>query len=529
MQYPTACATRSPQHLQGPRAPDPGDRGRRRAAASAPRAGSTSSTAWCCGRRASSAGRCKWACERREAIPADEHARDNVSEAELALDADGRFLALRVRRRSPTSAPTSRPTATCSPPSATSSRSSASTRSPAAHVSVLRVLTNTNSTAPYRGAGRPGGDLRHRAADRRRGPRAGRSIRVELRRKNLIPASAMPYKSAARRHLRLRRVREEHGRGAASSPTSRASPARREASRARGRLRGLGGGQRDRAGGRARSPSSPRSASRRAAAPPSSWAPRTRGRATRPRSSRSCTSGSASIRKDVRYIDGDTDRVGFGMGTMGSRSTVIGGTALWMAADKVIAKGQKIAARAAGGGRGGHRLRRRQVRRGGHRPGGRARRRSRARPSSRAQLPPGVEPGLYETGTFSPKQDTWPNGCHVCEVEVDPGHRRRRPSRATWSSTTSAPSSIPLTLKGQIHGGVAQGVGQALMEQVVYEPDSGQLLTASFMEYAMPRADTLLRHGHREQPGARPSSTRSAPRARARRARSARCPRSSTR
>ncbi|MGH7412874.1 MAG: xanthine dehydrogenase family protein molybdopterin-binding subunit, partial [Candidatus Rokuibacteriota bacterium] len=192
---------------------------------------------------------------------------------------------------------------------------------------------------------------------------------------------------------------------------------------------------------------------------------------------------------DVRYIDGDTDRVGFGMGSMGSRSTVIGGTALWMAADKVIAKGRKIAARLleaaeadVGFGEGrfavvgtDRALSLKEVARAAFQP---------------AQLPPGLEPGFYETGTFAPKQDTWPNGCHVCEIEVDPETGDVALVRYAIADDVGTVIN-PLTLKGQIHGGVAQGVGQALMEQVVYEPGSGQLLTASFMEYAMPRADTF--------------------------------------
>jgi len=193
--------------------------------------------------------------------------------------------------------------------------------------------------------------------------------------------------------------------------------------------------------------------------------------------------------KDVRYIDGDTDRVAFGMGTMGSRSTVIGGTALWMAADKVIAKGKKIAAKlleaaeadlvfsdsrfaVAGTDRG---VTLKEVARAAFQPG---------------QLPPGLEPGLYETGTFVPKQDTWPNGTHVCEVEIDPETGAVTLDRYALVDDVGTIIN-PLTLKGQIHGGVAQGVGQALMEQIVYDPESGQLLTATFMDYAMPRADTL--------------------------------------
>src|SRR6059036_920194 len=192
---------------------------------------------------------------------------------------------------------------------------------------------------------------------------------------------------------------------------------------------------------------------------------------------------------EVRYIDGDTDRVGWGMGTMGSRSTVIGGSALWMAADKVIAKGRKIAARLLEAAEADivfaegkfavtgtdKAVAIKDVARAAFQP---------------AQLPPGLEPGFYETGTFAPKQATWPNGCHVCEAEVDPDTGAVTLDRYVIVDDVGTVIN-PVTLKGQIHGGVAQGVGQALMEQVVYESGSGQLLTASFMEYAMPRADSF--------------------------------------
>jgi len=191
----------------------------------------------------------------------------------------------------------------------------------------------------------------------------------------------------------------------------------------------------------------------------------------------------------VRYIDGDTDRVAFGMGTMGSRSTVIGGSALWTAADKILAKGRKIAARLLEAAEedivfsdGKFRVTGTDrtipltdVARAAFQPG---------------QLPKGLEPGLYETGTFVPATDTWPNGCHVCEAEVDA--ETGAVALVGYVIVDDVGTVInPVTLKGQIHGGVAQGVGQALMEEVVYDPDSGQLLTASFMDYAMPRADTL--------------------------------------
>src|SRR5438128_617349 len=192
---------------------------------------------------------------------------------------------------------------------------------------------------------------------------------------------------------------------------------------------------------------------------------------------------------DVRYVDGDTDRVAFGMGSMGSRSTVIGGTAIWMAADKIIAKGRRIAAKMLEAAEADitfangafavvgtdRTLSLNDVARAAFQP---------------AALPKGLEPGLYETATFSPPSDTWPNGCHVCEVEIDP--ETGAVALVAYVIADDVGTVInPLTLKGQIHGGVAQGVGQALMEQIVYDPDSGQLLTGSFMDYAIPRADSL--------------------------------------
>jgi carbon-monoxide dehydrogenase large subunit len=107
-----------------------------------------------------------------------------------------------------------------------------------------------------------------------------------------------------------------------------------------------------------------------------------------------------------------------------------------------------------------------------------------------ARLPPGVEPGLYETGTFTPPQDTFPNGCHVAEVEVDPETGETRLLAYTVVDDVGTVIN-PLLVKGQIHGGVAQGIGQILGEQVVWDRDSGQLLTASFLDYVMPRAQMV--------------------------------------
>src|SRR3989454_5091181 len=427
----------------------------------------------------------KWQCERREAIPADEHARDNVSEAELALDADGRFLAIRVRTLANVGAYVS------------SDRNLLATFGnvmtvvgvytfPAAHVEVLSVLTNTNSTAPYRGAGRPEATyVIERLIDD-----AARELGadpVELRRRNVIPSVAMPYKTP----LGMTYDCGEFARNmeaALKLGDVAGFPSRREQARQRGKLRGIAVVNAiERAAG-----AQPEFAEIR-------FAPS--GTATVLMGSKNQGQGHETTFKqilherlgldpaDVLYVDGDTDRVAFGMGTMGSRSTVIGGTALWTAADKVIAKGKKIAARLLEAaeaditfvdGKFGvvgtdRAVVLKDVARAAFQP---------------SQLPPGVEPGLYETGTFSPKQATWPNGCHVCEVEIDPD--TGAVEVVSYVIVDDVGTVInPVTLKGQIHGGVAQGVGQALMEQVVYDRESGQLLTASFMDYAMPRGDTF--------------------------------------
>jgi len=195
----------------------------------------------------------------------------------------------------------------------------------------------------------------------------------------------------------------------------------------------------------------------------------------------------------VQYIDGDTDRVAFGIGTNGSRSTVIGGSALWMAADKVIAKSKRIAAHLleaadidvefAVGADGGN-----------FAVAGTDRRISLtevAKASFQAgRLPPGLEGGLYESGTFAPEDNTYPNGCHICEVEIDPDTGALDIVRYVVIDDVGTVVN-PIGLKGQIHGGIAQGLGQALMEQVVYDRESGQNLTGSFMDYSMPRADAM--------------------------------------
>jgi carbon-monoxide dehydrogenase large subunit len=425
----------------------------------------------------------KWQCERSEAVLADEHARDNVSEAELALDRDGRFLGLRVKTFANVGAYIS------SERNLLASFSNVGTLTgvydiPAAYVGVLAVMANTNGTAPYRGAGRPEATyvIERLIDDAAR--ELGRDP-VELRRINLIPREKIPYKSALNLNYDSGDFPANQQKALALSDWA-GFAARCEESRRRGKLRGI-------------AISNP---IEKAASPGNEFAEirfHPSGNLSLLMGSKNQGQGHETVFKqvlnerlgvdpaEVQYIDGDTDRVAFGIGTNGSRSTVIGGSALWMAADKIIAKGKRIAA---------HLLEAAEAdiefSDGNFAVVGTDRRVTITEIAKAAfqvgRLPPGFEGGLFETGTFSPADTTYPNGSHVCEVEIDPDTGAL--DIVNYVVVDDVGTVVnPIGLKGQIHGGVAQGLGQAVMEQVVYDRDSGQMLSGSFMDYAMPRAE----------------------------------------
>ena len=431
----------------------------------------------------------KWTCERSEAVQADEHARDNVSEADLALDKAGRFLGLRVKTLANVGAYIS------SERNLLATFGNVGTLTgvydiPVAHVAVLAVMANTNGTAPYRGAGRPEATyVIERLIDD-----AARELAVdpiELRSRNLIASSALPCKTALGLNYDCGDFPANQAKALAQADWAGFSK-RRDEAEARGRLRGIGIAN----------------PIEKAAGPGQEFAEirfHPSGNATLLMGSKNQGQGHETVFKQVlnerlgldpavvQYIDGDTDRVAFGIGTNGSRSTVIGGSALWMAADKVIAKSKRIAAHLleaadidvefAVGADGGN-----------FAVAGTDRRISLtevAKASFQAgRLPPGLEGGLYESGTFAPEDNTYPNGCHICEVEIDPDTGALDIVRYVVIDDVGTVVN-PIGLKGQIHGGIAQGLGQALMEQVVYDRESGQNLTGSFMDYSMPRADAM--------------------------------------
>jgi carbon-monoxide dehydrogenase large subunit len=187
----------------------------------------------------------------------------------------------------------------------------------------------------------------------------------------------------------------------------------------------------------------------------------------------------------VRFNQGDTDQVAIGTGTFGSRSMIAGGTALLAAADKVIAKGKTLAA---------HFMEADErdivFEQGRFIVAGTDKAIRLADVAQRSfvpnNLPKGIEPGLFESGTFDGGHRTFPNGCHIVEVEIDAGTGTVEIVR--YHAVEDVGHMInPLLVAGQVHGGIAQGVGQALLENIVYD-SSGQLVSGSFMDYAMPRA-----------------------------------------
>jgi len=437
----------------------------------------------------------KWIAERSEGLQADEHCRDNITEAELGLDRDGRFLAFSVRSFCNIGAYyTSDRSA--GPPTNNIGVLAGTYVIPAIHVETTAVLTNTMMTGPYRGAGRPeAAYVVETMVDL-----AARELgidRAELRRRNMIPAGAMPYRTA----LIYTYDCGDFGKNLEDClklADYAGFAARAAESKARGKLRGLG-------------VSSTVEASNAGLIEHAEIRFDPTGTVTVSVGTHDHGQGHATTFRQIicdrlgiapdriRFNYGDTDQIAIGTGTFGSRSTVSAGTAMIIAAEKIIAKGRRIAAHlmeagehdivfehgkfvVAGTDKAVDLV---QVARDAFVP---------------AKLPRDTEPGLFETGTFSGGERTYPNGCHISEVELDT--ETGEVALVRYAAVDDVGHMInPLLVEGQLHGGIVQGVGQALMENIAYY-SSGQLVTGSFMDYAMPRAGDFctFRLGENEVP-----------------------------
>ena len=440
----------------------------------------------------------KWTAERSESFLGDAQGRDHLTRVELGLDAEARFTALRVDTIANLGSWVSAfgaaiPTVFYAPLLA------GVYKTPNIYVTVKGVFTNTTPTDAYRGAGRPEACyLIERIVDEA-AVQLGMDP-AEIRRRNFIPPDEFPYQSP---------VGQLYDSGdfegcldlAMNLDSYAEFDGRRKRSEARGKLRGRGMSFYIEACGAA----------------PSAAAGQLGARAglyevatvrVHPTGSVQVLTGShshgqshettfAQIVADrlgidfgnVEIVHGDTGEIPFGMGTYGSRSLAVGGSALVKALDKVVEKGRKIAAHLLeaaaddiefGDGR--------------FQVAGTDREVAFGDVALAAYVPHNyplqeLEPGLEETSFFDPENFTFPSGCYICEVEVDPDTGVVE-IRDFVAADDFGNIINPMVVEGQVHGGLAQGIGQALMEHCLYTPE-GQLLTGSYMDYCMPRADDL--------------------------------------
>jgi carbon-monoxide dehydrogenase large subunit len=440
----------------------------------------------------------KWVASRSESFLADNQARDHATHAELALDREGHFLALKVSTVANLGAYVS--TVGAAIPSAIYSALLAGLyRTPAIHVEVIGAFTNTLPTDAYRGAGRPEACyVLERLADR-----AARELgldRAEIRSRNLIPKSAMPYKTPIGPTYDCGDFPEIFGQALIAADYVSFAHRKRE-SAARGRLRGIGLACYLESSGVAPSRLAGMMGARAGFFESAEIRVEPDGALRAYLGTHSHGQGHATtfaqILADrlgvplarIEIVEGDTAAVPYGTGTFGSRSIAVGGSALDRAAMKIVAKGRKIAAHLLEAAEGDI-----EFARGAFRVAGTDRALAFAEVARAAYVPHNypldkLEPGLSETAFYDPPNFAFSNGAHVCEAEVDPDTGEARLLRYTAVDDIGTVIN-PIIVEGQVHGGLAQGIGQALLERCVYDGE-GQLLSASFLDYAMPRADDL--------------------------------------
>jgi len=442
----------------------------------------------------------KWAADRGEIFLTDNQARDHLTKAELALDKDGKFVGLRVATLANLGAylgafAPAIPTWCYGPLLA------GNYATPAIYVEVKGVFTNTAPVDAYRGAGRPEASyVVERLVDR-----AAREMKIdpiELRRRNFVPKDAYPYTTP------VALTYDSGDYFATLDMVVKAADyagfeARQQAAAKRGILLGIGVATYIEACAMAPSVMAGQLGARAGFYESAEVRVHPTGSITVFTGSHSHGQGHettfAQLVADrlglaidkVDVVHGDTGRIPFGMGTYASRSLAVGGTALLKAVDKVVDKGKKIAAHLLetaeediefSGGKFGVRGTDRSV--------------PFAQVAFAAYVPHNfpietLEPGLDETAFYDPTNFTYPAGAYIAEVEIDPDTGAVELARFTGADDFGRIIN-PMIVEGQVHGALVQGIGQALFENAVYDPETGQLETGSFMDYCMPRADNLI-------------------------------------
>ncbi|HXT78135.1 MAG TPA: xanthine dehydrogenase family protein molybdopterin-binding subunit [Acetobacteraceae bacterium] len=440
----------------------------------------------------------KWTAERNESFMSDAHGRDHVSTAEMALDAEGHFLGLRVSTLANMGAYLST-FAPCVPTYLYATLLAGVYKTPVIYCEVKAVFTNTVPVDAYRGAGRPEASyLLERLVDVI--ARDTGIDRVELRRKNFIPSDAFPYQTPVA-------LQYDSGNyfatldAALKGADYAGFEARRAAAKARGKLRGIGVSTYLEACGIAPSAVVGSLGARAGLYEVANIRVHPTGSVTVFTGTHSHGQGHETTLAQlvveqlgvplaqVEVVHGDTAKIPFGMGTYGSRSLAVGGSAMVKAMDKIIAKGKKIAAHLMEAS-----VQDIEFADGKFTVAGTDKSKTLTDISLAAYVPHNypideLEPGLDETAFYDPKNFTFPGGCHVAEVEIDP--ETGTVAMVNFTAVDDVGRVInPMIVEGQVQGGVAQGIGQALLEGAVYGAD-GQLLSGSFMDYTMPRADDV--------------------------------------
>jgi carbon-monoxide dehydrogenase large subunit len=441
----------------------------------------------------------KWTAERSESFVTDAHGRDHVTKAELALDKDGKFLAMRVSTLANMGAYLST-FSTAIPTYLYATLLAGQYTTPVIYAEVKAGFTNTVPVDAYRGAGRPEATyVVERLVDA-----AAHELGIdpaELRRRNLIASNAFPYQTP---------VALQYDSGNYVLALDKAMQLidykgfgkRKAESESRGKLRGIGFSSYIEACGIA--PSEVVGALGAGAGLYESAQIRVNPAGTVTVFTGSHAHGQGHETtfaqvvsehlgvplENIEIVHGDTDKIPMGMGTYGSRSLAVGGSAIVRGMNKIVEKGRKIAA---------HLLEASvddiEFDKGVFKVAGTDRQKTLTDISLAAYVPHNypketLEPGLDETAFYDPLNFTFPAGTHIAEVEIDPGTGAIQ--IVDWAAVDDFGKIVnPMIVEGQVHGGIAQGVGQALLESCVYDRTSGQLVSGSYMDYAMPRADNL--------------------------------------
>jgi len=439
----------------------------------------------------------KWTCERSEAFLSDAHGRDHISHAELALDADGNVTALKVETKANIGAYMST-FSSCVPTYLYATLLAGQYKTPVIHANVKAYYTNTAPVDAYRGAGRPEASFLLETLFEQAAKEIGKDP-AEFRRMNFIPKDAFPYQTPVALIYDIGDY-EATLDEALRLIDYKGFPARKLAAESRGKKRGIGFSCYIEACGIA-----PSAVVGSLGAGVGLWesakvrfshtgkvqvltGTHSHGQGHETTFSQLVADKLGIPYEDIEVIHGDTEKTPVGMGTYGSRSLAVGGEAIARSCDKLIAKGKKIAAHLMEAAEADI-----EFKDGTYTVKGTDKSKAMGEVVFAAYVPhnypPDLEPGMEEGAFFDPPNFTFPSGTYICEVEVDPDTGVVRIEKLVAVDDFGNVIN-PNIVEGQVHGGLTQGIGQALLEGAIYD-ESGQLLTGSYMDYTMPRADDV--------------------------------------